>query len=323
MALAVLKFGGTSLSTEVKREYVYEKIISYKKNYDHIVVVVSAQGREGDPYATDTLINLIDDQSGKSNKREIDMIYSCGEIITASIVASGLCAKGHHSISMTGWQAGIMTDVNHFDADILSINTKSIRKQLSLGKIIVVAGSQGLTHNGDISTLGRGGSDTTAVALGSALKAEATIIYTDVEGIMTADPKLIDTAIVIEKADFEFCREYSDCGAKVIHNKAARLAQQMKCNNLYIRSTFLDSQGTKITNQKGKVFGVACDSNERNVTIVHTYPAKSYENKLASIVKRHEAVDIRSFNKLFRFNLPEENFRFSLKEIHNELLGLL
>lgn len=322
MTLAVLKFGGTSLSTHEKREYVYDKIISYKKRYDDLIIVVSAQGRVGDPYATDTLINLIGNQSGESNKREIDLIYSCGEIITASIVASGLCDKGHHSISMTGWQAGIMTDSNHFDADILSINIRSIRKHLSSGKIIVVAGSQGLTIDGDVSTLGRGGSDTTAVALGSALGAETTIIYTDVEGIMTADPKLIDTAIVIKKADFDFCREYSDYGARVIHNKAASIAQKMKCNNLYIRSTFLDSEGTKITNQKGKVFGVACDTNAMNVSIVHTYPAKSYENKLVSIVKRHEAVDIRSFNKLVRFNLPEEHFRFSLKEIHNELLNL-
>lgn len=320
MALAVLKFGGTSLSTQEKREYVYNKIINYKKRYDDLMVVVSAQGREGDPYATDTLINLIGDQSGVSNKREIDMIYSCGEIITASIVASGLCDKGHPSISLAGWQAGIMTDSNHFDADILNINTKSIKKHLSSGKIIVVAGSQGLTSNGDISTLGRGGSDTTAVALGSVLRAESTIIYTDVEGIMTADPKLIDTAIVIKNADFQFCNAYSEYGAKVIHNKATRIAHRMKCNNLYIRSTFLDSQGTKITNHKEKVFGVACDVNSRDVVIVHNHPVKSYEHKIASIIKRHEAVDIRMLKNLVRFNLPEENFTFSVKEIHNEIL---
>jgi aspartate kinase len=320
MTLAVLKFGGTSLSTEEKKEQVYDKIINYKKRYDHLVVVVSAQGREGDPYATDTLINMIGNKSGNTNKRELDMIYSCGEIITASIVASGLSNKGHPSISMTGWQAGIITDANHFDADVLHIRIKSIRKHLNSGMIVVVAGSQGLTVNGEITTLGRGGSDTTAVALGSILRAESTIIYTDVEGIMTADPKLIDTARVIKYADFEFCRTYSDYGAKVLHNKAARIAQKMACKNLYVRSTFLDSPGTKITNQKENVFGVACDTHSKDMVIVHNYTNKSFADKMVSIVQKYEAKDIRSFNRLLRFHLPEKDFSVYLKEIHNELL---
>ncbi|HAE41439.1 MAG TPA: hypothetical protein DCG34_00780 [Clostridiales bacterium] len=320
MALAVLKFGGTSLSTDAKRKYVYDKIINYKKRYSHLVVVVSAQGREGDPYATDTLINLIKDRHGDSNKREIDMIYSCGEMITASIVASGLNDKGYPSISMTGWQAGIITDFNHFDADILSIRPGSIRRQLALGKIIVVAGSQGLTNSGDITTLGRGGSDTTAVALGSALKAESTIIYTDVEGIMTADPKLIETAKVIKHADFEFCRTYADYGAKVLHNKAAGIAQKMTCSNLYVRSTFSDNPGTKITNQKKNVFGIACDTLSRDVIVVHTYSNRSHRDKMVSIIKKHDGADMRLLDRQLRFLLHEEHFMQSLKEIHNDFL---
>lgn len=246
MEIIVQKFGGTSVATKEAREFVYEKIIKAKDEGYKLVVIVSAMGRCGDPYATDTLLNLIK----RDNKREMDMIYSCGEIISASIIASTLTSKGYKAISLSGQQAGIITDNNFFDAKVKYIDTNKIKKYLKDGFIPIIAGSQGVSESGDVTTLGRGGSDISAVVLGTALEAEKTLIYTDVEGVMTADPCKVKNAELIEQISYESCCQLAERGAKVVHPRAVKIAQKEKRTKLYVKSTFSNCLGTFISNNK-------------------------------------------------------------------------
>lgn len=248
MRIIVQKFGGTSVATKETREFVYSKIMKAKdKGYD-LVVIVSAMGRHGDPYATDTLLDLVKKDNKNCNKREMDMIYSCGEIISSSIIASNLTNMGYKSISLTGQQAGIITDNNYFNSKVTNVDTNKIKNYLEQGFIPIVAGSQGVAENGDITTLGRGGSDISAVVLGMALNAEKTIIYTDVEGVMTADPCKVQNANLIEKISYDSIKSIAENGAKVIHPRAIEAAQKYKNTSLYIRSTFSENIGTLICN---------------------------------------------------------------------------
>ncbi len=246
MEIVVQKFGGTSVATKEAREFVYEKIIKAKEEGYQVVVIVSAMGRCGEPYATDTLLNLVN----KENKREMDMIYSCGEIISASIIASTLTSRGYKAVSLTGQQAGIVTNCNYFDAKIEYIDTNRIKKYLNEGKIPIIAGSQGVSKSGDVTTLGRGGSDISAVVLGAELEAEKTLIYTDVDGVMTADPCKVKDAKLIEQISYESCCKLAEKGAKVVHPRAVKIAQKVKRTKLYVKSTFSNCIGTFITNVK-------------------------------------------------------------------------
>lgn len=247
MNIYVQKFGGTSVATKEARECAYEKILEAKKRYGNIVVIVSAMGRVGDPYATDTLLNLVRKESKTVNLRELDMIYACGEMISASVMASALNDRNLKAVSLTGQQAGIVTDDTYFEANIKHINTERIRQYLSEGIIPVISGSQGATEQGEITTLGRGGSDISAVALGVALKARQVDIYTDVDGVMTADPCRIDNTRLLETIDYESCCVLSERGAKVVHPRAVQIAKQDPKMRVYIKSTFSDCPGTYIT----------------------------------------------------------------------------
>ncbi len=244
MEIYVQKFGGTSVATENAREYVYKKIINAREKNKNLVVVVSAMGRDGDPYATDTLLNIIKNKNTSVSKRELDAIYSCGEIISASLIASTLTSRGYRAISLTGQQAGIITNNNYFDAEVVAVDTKRIIKCLEDGFIPIIAGSQGATIDGEITTLGRGGSDISAVIIGNALKAKKVDIYTDVDGVMTADPNLIEGTKLIKNIGYKTCMLLSDRGAKVVHPRAVIIAEQNKNVKLYIKSTFSSSEGT-------------------------------------------------------------------------------
>ncbi len=323
MALAVLKFGGTSIATEKSRELVYEKINQYKQKYDDLVVVVSAQGRKGDPYATDTLISLIntnDSYETKENRREVDMIYSCGEVITAAIVSSNLQRRNIQAVSLTGWQAGIMTDEQHFDSDVISVRPKTIKKHLKENKVVVIAGSQGLSKEGDITTLGRGGSDTTAVVLGSTLKADEVVIYTDVEGVMTADPKIVEDASIIHAIDFELCYHYAQNGAKVIHHKAILEAQKRKCQNLWIRSTFSNSKGTQILMRKQNAFGLSFDSYNNEIVLVYRAKVKKIAQEMNQLLEGlcHD-VKVEKKGLLVKFPLKDQEGHEVMREIHKKI----
>lgn len=193
MGIVIQKYGGTSLSTPQQRERVCQAIQRERHKGNSVVVVVSAMGRAEEPYATDTLINLLKRDNLNPSRRELDMLMSCGEIISGVILTNKLQSHGEQAVFLNGLQAGIKTNSNHGDARIVAIDTGLIKRYLAEDYVVVVAGFQGISEDQEITTLGRGGSDVTASALGVALGADVIDIYTDVEGIMTADPRIVKT----------------------------------------------------------------------------------------------------------------------------------
>ena len=198
MEVLVQKFGGTSVASYEKMKEVCKIIEAHKEKYKNIAVVVSAMGRKGAPYATDTLIGMCTNINDRPTKRELDMIMSCGEIISGTILATMLDSMGIPATFLTGTQAGIITTKAFSNAKIKKINPKKIQRELADGKVVIIAGFQGGTEDGEITTLGRGGSDTSAVAIGKALGSDLVQIYTDVDGIMTADPRIEPDAKVLK-----------------------------------------------------------------------------------------------------------------------------
>jgi len=247
MNIIIQKFGGTSVANEHRRNNVVDKIVKAKNEGFSPVVVVSAMGRKGDPYATDTLLNLVKSISSDIEKREQDMLMSCGEIISCSVLCATLKSKGYACRALTGGQAGIITDDNYGEAHILRVETDNLFSILKKGIIPIVAGFQGITENGEITTLGRGGSDTTAAVLGEALKATEIQIYTDVDGIMTADPRIVPDAKIIESMGYNEVFQFAEEGAKVIHPRAVEYAMRGSVP-LVIKNTMSDAPGTLITN---------------------------------------------------------------------------
>lgn len=244
--IIVQKFGGTSVSTEENRlaciKHIEEELCLGHK----LVVVVSAMGRNGDSYATDTLLSLIGNPDNVS-KKEIDSLISTGEIISATAFSSLLNTQGFSAISITGGEAGILTDDSFTEAKILSVSGSRILELFKTYDIVVVAGFQGKTVNGEITTLGRGGSDTSATALGVAVKAKRVDIFTDVEGVYTADPRIVSSAHAIDNVGYDEICNLAHLGAKVIHPRAVQIARS--CNlPVRVRSTFSDSEGTLIAN---------------------------------------------------------------------------
>ncbi len=245
MRISILKYGGTSVASELGRSRIVEQVQQSMEEGYSPVVVVSAIGRKGDPYATDTLINLLPAPELEYKSREMDMLMSCGEIISAVLITNLLKSHGVDATAFTGFQAGIQTDGNFGDARILSVSTEDIHRALNSGKVVVVTGFQGIDAVGNITTLGRGGSDTTAAVLGVALDAEKIEIYTDVEGVMTADPRLVEDARIIDQISYEEVYQMAVDGAKVVDHKAVAIAREGN-KPLVIRSTFSDAPGTKI-----------------------------------------------------------------------------
>ncbi|MBD2870682.1 aspartate kinase [Paenibacillus arenilitoris] len=246
MRILIQKFGGTSLSTERARERVIDHIRRERANGFSIVVVVSAMGRSGDPYATDTLLQLIRDNGDKLPARERDMLLGCGEIISAAALCSLLIAGGIPAVALTGGQAGILTDEQFGQARIKEIRPDKIIGHLQAGSIVIVTGFQGISASGDTTTLGRGGSDTSATALGAALRAEMVDIYTDVNGILTADPRIVEEARPLQVVGYAEICNMARQGAKVIHPRAVEIAQQARVP-LRVRSTFSEETGTLVT----------------------------------------------------------------------------
>lgn len=247
MKILIQKFGGTSVATKERRAMVVQKIKSAKDNGFSPVVVVSAMGRRGDSYATDTLLSLINSDFKNSNLKATDMLLSCGEIISSVVMAGDLYDSGIKACPLTGGQAGIITDSNFNDAEVVKVDTKNLMNILKDGIVPVVTGFQGLTEDGYFTTLGRGASDFSASLLGVALKAEEIQIYTDVDGIMTADPRLVEEAYIIDKITYNEVFQFADQGAKVIHPRAVEMA--MKGNiPLVIKNTMSDAKGTLIDN---------------------------------------------------------------------------
>ncbi|HZO88090.1 MAG TPA: aspartate kinase [Chthonomonadaceae bacterium] len=253
MKILVQKFGGTSVDRPEHRALAARKVIKAREAGFHPVVVVSAIGRAGAPYATDTLIKVLQeiDPQVKPAAREMDMMMACGEIISTVVFAHTLQTRGFKAIALSGGQAGIITTREFGNARILEIRPHYIQRLLEQGYIPVVCGFQGITQpsneyeHGAITTLGRGGSDTTGSALGAALKAVAVEIYTDVDGVRTADPNLVPGAYTLPVCTYEEVAEMAHQGAKVIHPRAAEIAMDYNIP-LWVKSTFSEGPGTRI-----------------------------------------------------------------------------
>jgi len=241
VALIVQKYGGTSVSTPERIKNVAKRIVTAKKKGNRLVVVVSAMGD-----TTDNLIELMKKVNPDPPKRELDLLLSTGEVVSAALLAAALDAMGERSIAFTAYQGGIITDSIHTKARIKKVDTRKILQELDKGKIVVVAGFQGITSENTVTTLGRGGSDTTAVALAAALKADICEIYSDVEGVFTADPRIVPDARKLKKISYDEMLELASLGAKVLHLRAVEVARKFKVP-LHIRSSFNEKEGTLIS----------------------------------------------------------------------------
>ena len=265
--LVVQKYGGTSVGTLERIENVASRVAKARENGEDLVVVVSAMSGE-----TNKLIEYSAHFSNNPSKREMDMLLSSGERVTAALLAIALNEMGHKTIALTGRQAGIRTDDAHTYARIESINTERLQEEISNGNIIIVAGFQGINHNGEVTTLGRGGSDLSAVALAGALKADACEIYSDVDGIYTTDPRIEPKAKKLDNVSYDEMLELSSLGAKVLQNRSVELAKKMGVK-IIAKSSFSDGEGTVISDEKGDsmeevlVSGVALDKNQARVSL--------------------------------------------------------
>ncbi|MFZ5651182.1 MAG: aspartate kinase [Bacillota bacterium] len=271
MKFIVQKFGGTSLVTGELRDQVASKVIAVKEEGYTPVLVVSAMGRNGDPFATDTLISFVKKECRDVPPREMDLLMSCGEIISGVVMAANLEKKGHPAVCMTGAQAGIITDSNFSDARILKVKPDNIIKYAKEGKIVIVTGFQGTTEEGETTTLGRGGSDTSAAALGVALDAHYVDIYTDVEGIMTADPRIVEGARPREVVTYDEICQLAHEGAKVVHPRAVEIVMQ-KNIPLRVKCTFSDAPGTLVTSTGEVNKGTIDITRDRTITGITQIP---------------------------------------------------
>jgi aspartate kinase len=267
MALIVQKYGGSSLADAEKIKNVAHSVARAKDEGNQVVVVVSAMGN-----TTDNLIRLACQISEQPGDREFDILLSTGEIVSSTLLAMALGNLGHKAVSLSGAQAGIHTDSSYSRARILRVDTKRVVSELRRGNIVIVAGFQGVSGKRDTTTLGRGGSDTTAVALAASLGAEICQIYTDVEGVYTADPHLIPEAKKLQEISYEEMLELATYGAKVMHNRAVELGWLYNVPIL-VASSFSDSPGTIICKEasmevRNKVSGIAHDASVAKITIV-------------------------------------------------------
>ena len=247
MKKIVLKFGGTSVRDEKGRTHAKKHIQSALDEGYKVVVVVSAMGRKGEPYATDTLLSLIHSSERLISNRETDLLLSCGEIISSIVFTDMLLSKGIQATALTGAQAGFLTNNDHTNAKIIDMKCDRLIQQFNQYDVVVVAGFQGRTQYGDMTTIGRGGSDTSAAALGAALNADFIDIFTDVEGIMTADPRIAENARPLSVVTYSEVCNMAYQGAKVIHPRAVEIAEQARVP-IRIRSTYSTDTGTLITN---------------------------------------------------------------------------
>ncbi len=270
MKILVQKYGGTSVSTLEKRELVAQRISDAMDEGFRVVVVVSAMGRKGDPYATDTLKSLPLEVYPDTSLRELDLVMSCGETISAVVMAATLCRRGTKSSAFTGAQAGFLTDGHYSEAEVIDCQPSKLKEALQRGDVPVVAGFQGVDADGEVNTLGRGGSDTTAVILGAALEAEKVEIFTDVSGIMTADPGILKEARIIQHITYGEVCQLAYEGAKVIHPRAVEVAMRNNVD-VVVKNLEEPERGTLITGEASMKEGNYSTRGRRAVTgIAHS-----------------------------------------------------
>ncbi|RAK21332.1 aspartate kinase [Anoxybacillus vitaminiphilus] len=266
MEIIVQKFGGTSVGSIERIQNVANRVIEEANNGNKVVVVVSAMGK-----TTDELVNLAKQISKNPSKREMDMLLTTGEQVSIALLTMALKEKGYDAVSLTGWQAGIETEAVHGNARIMNIDTARIHEHLNEGKIVVVAGFQGITKDQEITTLGRGGSDTTAVALAAALNAKKCDIYTDVTGVFTTDPRYVKKARKLQSISYDEMLELANLGAGVLHPRAVEFAKNYQVQ-LEVRSSMERERGTVVEEEASMeqnliVRGIAFEDQVTRVTV--------------------------------------------------------
>ena len=292
MSLIVQKFGGSSVADADRIRNVARIITEQYRKGNSMVVVLSAQGD-----TTDDLIAKAMEINPKGSKREMDMLLSTGEQISVALCAMAIEAMGYQVISLTGWQAGMQTNTGYGNARIKRIDTERIQTELDKNKIVIVAGFQGLNKFDDITTLGRGGSDTSAVALAAALHADLCQIYTDVDGVYTADPRTVQGARKLEEITFDEMLELASLGAQVLHNRSVEMAKRYNVN-LEVLSSFSGKPGTKVKEvvkkmEKSQVSGVAKDKDIARLALVGLAHEPGIAFKIFSLLARNRVnVDI-------------------------------
>lgn len=333
--ILVQKFGGTSVGSTERIKAVADICINSKKTENcGLVVVVSAMG-----HTTDELVSKMNEITESPSKREIDMLLSTGEQISISLLAMALQEKGHKAVSLTGWQAGFKTSPDHFRARVLDINTNRLKKLLEEDNIVIVAGFQGLTEEGEITTLGRGGSDTSAVALAVALNADRCDIYTDVDGIHTSDPRLVEKTSKLKYITYDEMLELATLGAQVLHPRSVEIAKKFNVR-LRVRSSWktddpgtlvlenleslknLEGEKTMIEGNSSIVRGVALDQEQARLSIIGVPDRPGIANRIFSeLARRGVSVDL-IVQSVSHENLAEVDFtvkRSETKEAKNIL----
>lgn len=280
--LIVQKYGGTSVGTVEKIKRVARRIVAIREAGNKVVVVVSAMGK-----TTDDLVELATAINPNPPSREMDVLLSTGEQVSISLLAMAIQTIGHSVVSLTGLQCGIQTSDVHKKARISGIDTTRIERELGEGKIVIVAGFQGVDENRDITTLGRGGSDTSAVAIAAALEAECCEIYTDVDGVYNADPRIVTTATKMDKVSYQEVLEMASLGAGVLHPRSIELAEKFKIP-LVVRSSYNNNEGTTIKEdvkmEKVLVRGIALDENIAKISIFEVPDQPGIAFKLFSML---------------------------------------
>ena len=282
MKIQVLKFGGTSVATAQGRELAIGKIIASRNAGYATAIVISAMGRRGDPYATDTLLDLILEANENVTQRELDMVSGTGEIISGVVMAALLQKNGYKAMFLNSDQSGIRTNGVYREARVSRMDTKRVLSILSEGGIPLIPSGQGTTEDGELTMLGRGGGDTSATTVGVALNAESVVIYTDVNGIFSGDPRIIPEAKSISKISYASCIDMAYLGSKVIHPRAVETAQENPNVKVYIRNIFTDEEGTLICadGKRDTIIGVALQKDD---TIFQGEVSADLKNRLSAM----------------------------------------
>ncbi|MGE4549700.1 MAG: aspartate kinase [Intestinibacillus sp.] len=328
MSIIVQKFGGTSVANVDRLRNVADIVTSTYKQGNDVVVVVSAQGD-----TTDDLIEKAAEINENPSKREMDVLLNTGEQISMSLLAMAIEKLGYPVVSLTGWQAGMETDRNYGGARIKRVSADRVRSELDRKRIVIVAGFQGINREGDITTLGRGGSDTSAVAIAATLGADLCQIYTDVDGVYTADPRIVKDARKLDAITYDEMLELASLGAQVLHNRSVEMAKKYNVD-LEVVSSFTRNPGTKVKEgsnmEKMMVSGVARDNNCARVAIINLEDTPGVAFKVFSLLAKHKVnVDIilqsvgKDNKKSITFTIPQQDAETvqKLLEENREMLG--
>ncbi len=307
MNIVVQKYGGSSVSNKEKLEVVCEKIIKCKQDQNHIVAIVSAQGK-----TTDRLLKLAHEYSKNPSKKELDFLLNTGEMQTASLLSLMLNDMGYKSTCLTGAQAGIISDSTFGNAKIKCIYNENILNLLKNNYIVIVSGFQAIDKLGNLTTLGRGGSDLSAVAIASSLKAKRCEIYSDIDGIYTADPRIIHKAKLLQDISYDEMLEAATAGAKVLHNRSVNVAKKYN-TEVVVKNTLNDSDGTRLTNlyYKNNLNLKNCSFEDFNVKFITKKDDISKISLIGNMIMSNKEIITEIFNLAYKENINIYMITFS------------